>query len=556
MASVSAHEPGNIELPSELFAELFDPGGWTEILETFARTMRVAVALTDSTGHLLGACHNPQQIWALAREARPEPVAGCSFCLSPQVPCAAVKEAIQKGEIVTANDGAGLAHVAVPLSLHGRYLGALMAGQVFDRYPESLRMQRTAKEFGIPVQQMWQVAIRQTPVSRATLRMYGELLQALGQAFLRQRYGAIVEKKLNETNRRFRLLVDSLKEYAIFAVDAAGRVTSWNSGAERLLGYTAAEIVGQECDLLFAPEDIETGAPASDLHRAMREGAAQVERWHVRKDGSRFLAISTLAAVAHADGLEFGRILHDITERRKSEEAMFEAQKHESIGVLAGGVAHDFNNLLQGILVNASMLLEDADNPLDPNRRSLEDIIAAGGVAVGLTRQLLAYAGKGSFVTTRFNISEPIAELLRLMHASLAKGVDLQSDLAAGLPWIEADVSQIQQIVMNLVINGGEAIGPEGGVVRVTTGIAIPEPWQNPGPYVYIEVQDSGFGMDAATCARILDPFFTTKFLGRGLGLAAVSGIVRTHKGKLEMRSVPGEGSTFRVILPALESPT
>jgi PAS domain S-box-containing protein len=179
----------------------------------------------------------------------------------------------------------------------------------------------------IPPQQMWQVAIGQAPVSRATLRMNGELPQALGQSFLRQRYGVIVERKLNEANSRFRLLVDSLKEYAIFTVDAGGRVTSWNSGAERLLGYTAGEIAGQESSVLFAPEEIETGAPAGDLHKAMREGTAEAERWYVRKDGSRFLAISTLTAAAHAEDREFGCILRDITERRKLEEAIYEAKK-------------------------------------------------------------------------------------------------------------------------------------------------------------------------------------------------------------------------------------
>jgi PAS domain S-box-containing protein len=228
----------------------------------------------------------------------------------------AVREAIQTGEIMTVSDGAGLAHVAVPLLLDGRNMAALIAGQVFDRYPESLRLQRAARELGIPAQQMWQVAIRQTPVSRATLHMYGELLQALGQSFLRQRYGVIVQRKLNETNSRFRLLVDSLKEYAIFTVDGGGRVTSWNRGAERLLGYTAAEIVGRESSLLLAPEENQTGVATGDLHRATREGTAEAERWHVRKDGSRFLAIRTLTAVAHAEDREFGCILRDITERR------------------------------------------------------------------------------------------------------------------------------------------------------------------------------------------------------------------------------------------------
>jgi PAS domain S-box-containing protein len=550
MATVSLHTPRHIELTPDMCAELLDPGAWREVLETFARTMSAAVALTNSEGHLLGACHNPQPIWSLAQAARSEPPAGCAFCLSAHLPCTASAQAMRSGEIVIARDGAGLAHVAVPLSLNGKSIGALMAGQLFDRYPEPLPLQRMAREYGIEAQLVWQTAVHQTPVSRSTLRMYGQLLHALGEAFLRQRYSAIVERKLSESNRRFRLLVDSLKEYAVFTVDTTGRVTSWNAGAERLLGYTEAEIVGQPCSLMFTPEDIQNGQPDNDMREAARKGAIEVERWHVRKGGARFLATSLLAGVTHAEGYEFGRIISDITERRESEEALFQGQKLESIGVLAGGVAHDFNNLLQGILVNACSLLEDSAE-LDPNRKALEDIIAAGSVAAGLTSQLLAYAGKGTCVATRFDLSDLISKMLRLIDSSIRKGVDLQVDLAAGLPWVEADANQIQQVVMNLVINGGEAISPGVGVVRVTTGVASPEAWQDLHPYVYMEVQDSGCGMDVATSSRIFDPFFTTKFLGRGLGLAAVSGIIRRHGGKIQLQSVPGEGSTFRVTLPA-----
>src|ERR1700722_11442441 len=166
MASVSANGPLGVKLAPELRSELFDPSGWRDVLETFARTMRMGVALTDSEGHLLGACHNPQPVWSLARQARPESNGACSFCLLPQTPCAAVKDAIQKGEIVTVTDGVGVAHVAAPLLLDGSYVAALMAGQVFDRYPESLRLQRAAKEFGMPAHRMWQGAFGQNPGRR------------------------------------------------------------------------------------------------------------------------------------------------------------------------------------------------------------------------------------------------------------------------------------------------------------------------------------------------------------------------------------------------------
>jgi len=290
------------------------------------------------------------------------------------------------------------------------------------------------------------------------------------------------------------------------------------------------------------------------LEKAMREGRAESERWYVCKDGARFLASSTLAAVPQTEGREFARILRDITERRKSEQALFQTQKLESIGVLAGGVAHDFNNLLQGMLLNASSLLANTDR-IDPHRREIEDIIAAGGVAADLTKQLLAYAGKGVSITTRFDISELVSAMLRLIHVSIRKGVDLQMDLAAGLPWIEADRSQIQQIVMNLVLNGAEAIGAARGVVRVTTGIAGPEPWQNSRPYIYLDVRDSGLGMDAATCGKIFDPFFTTKFLGRGLGLAVVSGIVRTHGGKMQSTGALGGAGPLESYFPRANWP-
>jgi CheY-like chemotaxis protein len=229
--------------------------------------------------------------------------------------------------------------------------------------------------------------------------------------------------------------------------------------------------------------------------------------------------------------------------------------------VLAGGVAHDFNNLLVGILGNASLALESLP-PLSGVRSILEDLLTAGERAAQLTHQMLAYSGKGRFVVELVDISELIRKTLSLIQASIPRTVQLELDLAAALPAVEIDVAQIQQLIMNLVINGAEAV-PEGrpGVVIITARQQrVDEDYlraarlsqsASPGQYVCLEVRDTGAGMDESTKARIFDPFFTTKFTGRGLGLATVLGIVRGHKGTIQVDSAPGKGSMFRILLPA-----
>ena len=533
------------ELSPELRAELLDPDAWREVLANYSRASKLGVGLLDLNGNLLGTCHNPQAVWELARHARPDWSAKCPFCLPPAVRCNAAAEALQSGRITIAHDRAGMAHVAVPLWLDDQPLGALIAGQVFDRYPDAARLHLVAREFKIPETQLWELATRQAPMSRAALLMFGELLLAFGQAFLRQLYGVSVERKLAETNRRFRLLMDSVSNYAIYTENANGRVTSWNSGAERMFGFTEAEMIGLESLRLFTPEEIQNGAPGRELRTATQEGSALMEHWQVRKDGSHFLATSTLAKLTFENNLEFGRITHDITEQRKREQALFQTQKLESIGVLAAAVAHDFNNLLSVVMLTAGSAL-DGLGPDDPNRLPLQKIIAAGQTAAGLTNRLLTYSGKTLPATaTQVDLSKLVSEILRLVDVLIPRYVILESVLAADLPSIEGDLSLLQQVVMNLVINAGESIAPNGGFVRVSTGLAWPD--------VYFEVKDSGCGMDEATCARIFDPFFTTKFLGRGLGLAAVSGIVSLHKGRTEVESIVGKGTTFRIYLPAVK---
>jgi two-component system CheB/CheR fusion protein len=254
--------------------------------------------------------------------------------------------------------------------------------------------------------------------------------------------------------------------------------------------------------------------------------------------------------------------IEDVTESRRAEQELRQSQKMEAIGYLATGVAHDFNNLLTSIMGNASLLLNDMPEG-NPGRAALQSIIGGAQSAANLTRQLLAYAGKGRAYLERVDLSELVIQTGRLIHASIPSRVQLRLDLDKDLPLLLADPSQMQQVAMNLVINGAEAIGPAGGAVLVRTGRQtitnelLPDLYPNeqlaPGEYAFLEVQDNGSGIDEQVVRRIFDPFFTTKFTGRGLGLAAVLGIVRYHKGAIQVHSVPGRGSSFRVLFPATD---
>jgi signal transduction histidine kinase len=251
-------------------------------------------------------------------------------------------------------------------------------------------------------------------------------------------------------------------------------------------------------------------------------------------------------------------------ERKHLEEQLRRAQKLESLGLLAGGVAHDFNNLLTGILGNASLAL-DLIPPQAPVVDMLRDIIRASERAADLTRQLLAYAGKGNFIIQPVNLTSLLREISGLVRTSVPRNVALELDLQTDLPQVEADATQMQQLLMNLILNAAEATTDRCGEVRVSTGVSTiaagdpiahfrPDP-PHPGTYVTVQISDDGCGMSEAVKAQIFDPFFTTKFTGRGLGLSAALGIVRSHRGAIGVESREGEGSTFTVLLPAIEKP-
>jgi PAS domain S-box-containing protein len=302
----------------------------------------------------------------------------------------------------------------------------------------------------------------------------------------------------------------------------------------------------------------------ADIERqVIEDGHWEGELKHRRRDGTELRVLSRWAFRPVEDGEPPGilEINTDITERRKIEEQLRQSQRLESLGVLSGGVAHDFNNLLTGMIGNTSLAI-DTMLPSDPNYVLIQETLRAAERAADLTRQLLAYAGKGRYVLQVVDLSALVREISKLVKASIPKMVQLRLQLPDGLPAVEADAGQLQQVIMNLIINGAEAIGPEGGTVLVQTGAQeIDEQYigtlsaagehLRPGPHVMLEVHDTGCGMDEETISRIFEPFFSTKFTGRGLGLSAVLGIVNGHRGALKVYSKPGQGTTFKVLLPS-----
>lgn len=376
-------------------------------------------------------------------------------------------------------------------------------------------------------------------------------------------YGAAIEseERLKEQERTLRL-----------ATEAAGvGIWSWESETRRFAGSEQSQrlfgLRGNRPDLsyeeflqLVHPED------RGRVDAAVRDALENPDRHDIQfrsvwPDGT----VRVLAAMGLARRDENGRTVHlrgvllDVTERVHREAAAAEAHRLESIGTLAGGVAHEFNNLLTSIIGNASLAAEDVPAG-SPAAKRLAEVLQPAERAAELTRQLLAYGGKGRFVQRTLDLSGEVGRIASLLKASVPRRVRLHFDLPAGLPPIEADPSQIQQVAIDLVVNAGEAIGQGGGAVTIRTAAleigsaAVQERFAGseiaPGRYVMLEVRDTGCGMDEPIKTRLFEPFFSTKFAGRGMGLAAVRGIVRGHRGAIEVVSAPGQGTTMRAFFP------
>ena len=368
--------------------------------------------------------------------------------------------------------------------------------------------------------------------------------------------------RTEELNRFFSFAVDLL---CIVGTD--GRFVRLNPAWETTLGFSIAELERRRFIDLVHPDE---QAATRDVAAALAAGQSVtgfVNRLQCRDGSCRW--IEWQAAPGHG-GMVYAAA-RDITERRNAEAErarmdaqLQQAQKLESLGILAGGIAHDFNNLLAGVVGNADIILSDLP-PDSPLRPMAEMILEIAQRASGLCTQMLAYSGRGIIAYEPLDLNRAVLETTQILEASISKKAALRHDLAHDLPAIQGDSTQIRQIVMNLVINAAEALEEKNGDIRVSTGVVVcdrrhldslhPAQERIPGKYVFLEVSDTGHGMDEATRARIFDPFFSTKFVGRGLGLAAVLGIVRNHRGGLCADSAPGRGTTFRVLFPALETP-
>jgi len=387
----------------------------------------------------------------------------------------------------------------------------------------------------------------------------------------------IAERKQAEVERdqsedRFRTLFET-SPTGIVLVDPSGVIHSANNRMAELFGCSLDELIGSTYLEHIHPFQRSKGA--ENMHKLINNEIEYInyEHRYLHNDGSDFWGhlISRRHEDANGNTLFLYGHIVDITDRKKAEETqknletqLLHAQKLESLGVLAGGIAHDFNNILMAIMGNADLALSRL-SPESPVIDNLHRIKKAAIRAADLAKQMLAYSGKGKFVVEQINLNRLLEEMLHLLNVSISKKASLRLNLAETLPAVKADATQLHQIIMNLVINASEAIGSNSGVIAITTGCMVcsreylKDVWLNEnlseGLYVYLEITDTGCGMDKETMAKLFDPFFTTKFTGRGLGMSAVLGIVRGHRGAIKIDSELGKGTTFEILLPASSKP-
>ena len=374
------------------------------------------------------------------------------------------------------------------------------------------------------------------------------------------------EEALAQSERQFRMLVAGVSDYALFMIDPSGVITNWNSGAQKIKGYTAEEIVGRHISAFYTAGDRAAGAPNEALRIAAEHGRHETEAWRVRKDGSLFWANVVLDAIHDDTGelVGFAKITRDISERRaaqlelqRAQEHLAQAQKMEALGQLTGGVAHDFNNLLMVVSGHAQLLRRRIDDPRA--LAAIDAIETATRRGQDLTRHLLAFARRQRLNPVTVALSERMASINDLLKASLGAGVRLTIDLPDDLWPVQIDPSELELALLNMTVNARDAMGGEGSVRITACNTTAPDDDQPDGPhrdFVALTVRDTGAGIPPDVLPRVFEPFFTTKEVNRGtgLGLSQVYGFTQQSGGRVRVESELGVGTAITLLLPRTQA--
>jgi PAS domain S-box-containing protein len=375
------------------------------------------------------------------------------------------------------------------------------------------------------------------------------------------------DEALRRSQEQFRLLVQSVTDYAIFMLNPEGHVSSWNVGAERIKGYRPEDIIGKHFSTFYTQADREAGVPQTNLALAANEGRVESEGWRVRKDGSRFWAHVIIDRILDDNGelIGFAKITRDVTEKRnaaleldRAREALFQSQKTEAIGKLTGGVAHDFNNLL--MVIQSCLDMVDLKLPDDSQLRKLvQNAQSAVQRGAALTQRMLAFARKQELRVAPVDIASLVANMTELLRRSLGPLVNIHTSFPAALNSVKTDANQLELALMNLAVNARDAM-PEGGNLTISARNVIIDASHStrlaPGDYVCLSVTDEGEGMDEETLAKATEPFFTTKGIGKGtgLGLSMVHGLAEQSGGRLVIKSSKGFGTRVEMWLPSAQA--
>jgi PAS domain S-box-containing protein len=362
------------------------------------------------------------------------------------------------------------------------------------------------------------------------------------------------QQALTESERRFRLLVQGVTDYAIFMLDPEGRVAEWNAGARRIKGYEAQEIIGQHFSRFYTEEDRAAGVPDRVLEQARTEGRFEAEGWRVRKDGSRFWASVVIDAIHDEDGalVGFAKVTRDITERREAQQAtetarerMAEMQRLDALGELVGGIAHNYSNLIQ-IVLSGIRLANAVAGENEGLRRILAEIGAAAEKRAGMTEHLLAFSRDLPTSPEVIDTAREVAEAADLLGRSLPGSIHIKLDLADDLWPIRVDAAQFELALLNVGLNARDAMS-DGGVLNISAeNVVLHEGPTGPaGRAVAIRLRDTGTGIPREVLGRVCEPFFTTKPRGRstGLGLSQAHGFAEQAGGALRLVSERGRGT-------------